>query len=193
MSRAYRVLIPLAQLNPGSKKDVVMDFELLPILPLDGMREMLAEQLTERGAREQGGVLVLVRKSGAEVRVDLEAQQITIRVAHLGGQNVEVWVDEESLNRDQLARAAGGTVTIGSKEELQKLGEHVKRVAESTSAQLQQLLVQESHRARQELNVMLRDVYRDAVTRKARSMGNVTSVTESEEDGEYRVRIELES
>lgn len=196
MSRAYRLMIPLARLGATPEEGVVLDFELMPILEMERMIELFEQAFRERGAKdgqgERAGKLVLGRANRVELIIDVAAGALTIELAHID-HDVEVWIDEESLSRDQAARLRQEELRIDSDEELEKIPDHVKQMIEREAQGAQRVVLQEVNQARKELHDVLRGVYRDAVKEKARAMGNVTSVTESEHEGEYRIRIELDS
>ena len=195
MSRAYRLMIPLARLGATPEQGVVLDFELMPILEMERMRELCEQRFRERGARdgagEHAGKLILRRSNGVELVIDVAAGTITVELGNIDHE-VEVWIDEESLTVGQTRSARGDTIRMSDRE-LEKIPEYVKEMVAREAKGMQRIALQQVNQARKELHEVLREVYRDAVKEKAQAMGNVTSVSESEHGDEYRIRIELDA
>ena len=192
MSRAYRLQIPLALLDVEPGQGVHVDIDLLPILEGRRMAELLVEAWRRRGAVERDGRWVIERPSGVELRLDPDARRLEIVVGGEAQTTVEAWIEEENLDPEQVERAEAGELELTA-QQLEALGGYFEGMGQRHSAEVQRLLLRETRDARLELNRALKETYRDAVLEKARSLGQVTSTTESEHDGEYRIRIELDA
>ena len=199
MSRAYRVKLSLAELCVLEDRRAGVRLELLPILDPARMRVLAREAMAERGAAsgevaDGRTMLVLPRAQGVEYWIDPDALTIEIVIDHEAARAAHVSIDGDALTREQRIAADRGELVL-TIEDLRRLGWDEERLAgeaEHQRVDARRRALEEIERARGLANEVLRDVYRRAITEKARSMGDVTSVSESERDGEYRIRIELQ-
>ena len=194
MSRAYRIKIAMGQISQAENRGLSLDIELIPICPPDRMRELLVQTLLRQGAREENGALVL--SSSNQVEFIIDPEQLTLRISFdkLTTRHVNLYIEEEDLPRLGINLQENLEVTLEQIEEMgDALGNYVDEEVAKERVQVRQLLIEETFAARQAINRLLKDVYRDAVREKANTMGNITSVRESESDGEYRIRLELDA
>ena len=185
MSRSYRLRVAVTEIFVDQVRGVVLDIPLVPVLDKGRMTELLAEELVRRGGRRDGGLVVLDRPSGVQLRVDPEALTVELGFDQLENREIEVWVQEEELALARISKREG--------EQLAWSGQVVESEIVRQRAEARRLLLEESQEARLEINRALKDVYARAVRERADQLGNVTSLSESEQDGTYRLRIELEA
>lgn len=198
MSRAYRAKISLAELCVLESRRVGITLDLLPILTPERMRAIALEVLAEKGAEREtlpdgGERWVLRRPNGVAYRIDPETLTVEVSLDDMVGRTISITVYEEALERSKLAAAQRGELTL-TPEEARGLGwtaEQLAELADRERLEARRQLLVETEEARRTMNQMLKDIYREAVKEKARSLGDVTSISESERDGTYRIRIEL--
>lgn len=154
-----------------------MSFELMEILAGSRMQELLRSKLLQSGWEEEGNQVKknvgniewVIDPTGGTISVKADASQVTIGI-YAGN---DKYPDTEYLkNNSHLAKLIEKTLADTEKEQKEILVKHIIEV-------------------RKTLNVTLKDVYREALLEKAASMGNVISTSETSENGELRIRIEL--
>lgn len=192
MSRSYRLRVAVTEIFVDEVKGLVLDIPLVPVLAPGRMSELLAEVLLGGGARHEGERLVIDRPSGVQLRIDPEAGTVELGFDELQDREIEVWVQEEELALARVPRRDGESMELEEARNLAWAGGAVESEVLRQRAEARRLLLEESQEARLEINRALKDVYAQAVREKADQLGNVTSVSESEQDGTYRLRIELE-
>ncbi|MDJ0851939.1 MAG: hypothetical protein QNK04_26505 [Myxococcota bacterium] len=193
MSRSYRLRIAVTDIFVDQVKGVVLDIPLVPVLDAGRMAELLTEVLVRRGARREDGLLVIDRPSGVQLRVDPDARTVELGFDQLENREIEVWVQEEELALARISKREGDQLDLEQARQLAWSGGAVESEIVRQRAEARRLLLEESQEARLEINRALKDVYARAVRERADQLGNVTSLSESEQDGTYRLRIELEA
>lgn len=193
MSRAYRVKIPLNLTNlEVNKNQVKMDINILAILDKKRMAEIMRKILTQLSDTEQNGETVKVKtESGIIYEIDLANMTLSIDFSEKMG-TVSLDIYEESLNEQLKDLAKNETIHI-NEENIQNLNDHSKTLIDREISKLkteaEKDTVTESFKARQFINQVLKEVYKEAIKEKAQGMGNINSITEADENGEYRVRM----
>ncbi|WP_372365589.1 hypothetical protein [Candidatus Uabimicrobium sp. HlEnr_7] len=191
MSRAYRIKIAGMHMNLHEDQNVILDIDLLPILDTETMQEILAEELKKAGGSEVDGKIQIEPKKNIIYTIDPKQQKLEIDVRGLK-KDIDILVEEESLSRKIKNLAVGGCIEIdGESDMMEELSSRIGGQLQEAEKNILQVIVEESLGARQLVNKVLKEVYKEAVKQKANSMGNVTSLQESEENGEYRVRVEI--
>lgn len=192
MSRAYRIKVAGMHMNLHEDQNVILDIDLLPILDQEAMQEILKNELLKIGGEEVEGKIVLEPKKNVIIKVDTKEQKLEVDVTNLK-KDLDIYVEEESLSRKIKNLAKGGCIEIDAGSDvMEELSERIGGHLQQAEREILEVIVQESLEARQILNKVLKEVYKEAVTKKANSMGNVTSMQESDENGEYRVRVEIQ-
>ncbi|BBM85769.1 hypothetical protein [Candidatus Uabimicrobium amorphum] len=192
MSRAYRIKVAGMHMNLHEDQNVILDIDLLPILDKESMQEILTNELKKVGGNEVDGKIHIEPKKNVVYKIDPQEQKLEIDVTNLK-KDLDIYVEEESLSRKIKTLAKGGCIEIDADSDMmEELTERIGGRLEQAEKEILQVVVEESLAARQVLNKVLKEVYKEAVKKKANSMGNVTSIQECDEDGEYRVRVEIQ-
>jgi len=195
MSRAYLLRIPLEMcLSEREREDrgkMEFSFDLLGILPPEKMKELMGKLLEAAGWRPVDGHYETTLPGGARASVDLARMRLEVDISPTLGDHAEVNVYEESLRGTGIEAGARRVIEV---TELPP--QLASRVQEAVARQLEaarEPLLRAAIQGRQQLNALLKDVYREAIKEKARSLGNITSVSESSQDGTMRIRVEIAS
>ena len=192
MSRAYRIKVAGMHMNLHEDQNVILDIDLLPILDKESMQEILANELKKVEGNEVDGKIHIKPKKNVVYKIDPQEQKLEIDVTNLK-KDLDIYVEEESLSRKIKSLATGGCIEIDADSDMmEELTDRIGGRLEQAEKEILQVIVEESLAARQLLNKVLKEVYKEAVKQKANSMGNVTSIQECDEDGEYRVRVEIQ-
>jgi hypothetical protein len=159
-------------------------FPLLEILPAAKMKELVAEKLSEcEYETEDDGTLTKGIGGGAKVifNPDTVSAKITVPVP----EEWSVMVEDIRMERfrEMINNAEQNGLTV-DKEYGHAKGNIVKSV-EST-------LLPAVMEVKAEVNGVLKEVYREAIKEKASTMGSVVGVSETSENGTYRIRVEIE-
>ncbi|NLI78288.1 MAG: hypothetical protein GX442_17865 [Candidatus Riflebacteria bacterium] len=191
MSRNYVIPIklPLGMfLTPdqaATRGRLNISFPLMGILDPERMRELLAQVLGSQGWKELDGKWERTSPDLGLWRIDPATTTLEVDISRRLPQTVSVSPDALSHPPDPEF----GDPTP------QDIRPEIRRILEANIAGLEEKtkddLVADAVRARQALSEALRDVYRQALQEKARSLGNVVSVSESAQDGTMRIRIEI--
>ena len=202
MSYPYRVVVSKAVEEVVDAHDrIVTKVALTPILPEEAMRDVVRGVLKARGWTEVEGEPDKLRKTGPEGEdqvYDLETHTVTTEL--------EV---KDTIKKEKTVEVLGDAYR---KDDVEAEKERLKAKA---SADLEKrLAVTDEERAarrqklekeiaakldkgedsrKRELNEALLDVYKEALKKKAGSLGNVTSVKEERRDGgrEYELTIKV--
>lgn len=191
MSRAYRIAVS------GSVERVVHiddgvcgSLELLPILPKERMRDLLASELERRGFRVEGNVARKKPEDGVVIEVDLEASTVTVKV------DADVALD---IKRERTATVAAE----GPSPAVQQARAHLKQ---QVDADVERAAAEEVERERRNITKKLEGKLRDlkseiddainrvtgeALKEKARSMGEIEEIAEDKETGAMTIKVKL--
>ncbi|MEZ0370051.1 MAG: hypothetical protein ACAI44_13270 [Candidatus Sericytochromatia bacterium] len=200
MSKAYRIRIAGVNVNLHLDRSITLNVDLLPILGRERMLELLTEELKKAGAVQQADGRWLIEKTLSEWNFDPQSLQLEVRPKSTEKLDaVEIQLYEEWLGRGFIRKhgEAEDTISIDKQE-----AERHERIQEALNQELERLSTQheaqskrffdEVLQARQLINQSLKEVYRQAVQEKARSLGNVVSISEQEQGGEFRIRLEIQ-
>jgi hypothetical protein len=96
-----------------------------------------------------------------------------------------VYVQEEYLKqfKENLKQA----METGKVMAVPGVENKIEQMKQDAAYQLKQLAIE----ARKDVNLALKEVYREAIREKAASIGNVENVSETKEGNTYRIRIEI--
>lgn len=198
MSRAYKIKIPIDLTNLEiNKNKVKIDINMLNILDITKMSDILKKvvlNLKDESISEINQVDSLIKiknENGVIYEIDLQTLNLSIDLSDTFN-NIDIDVYEESLTNNLRNLSENETIII-NKDNIQNLDdkskELIEKQTENINTEIEKQLVSESFKARQYINRVLKDVYKQAIKEKATQMGNIKSVTESEENGEYRVKM----
>ncbi len=193
MSRAYKIKLPLDLTNLSvTKNKITLDISLIPILDKEHMSDILKKVLEKLGAKENDSLMEIKNENNIIYKIDTQNLALEIDFSEID-KDFSVSVYEESLSEDILKKADNSESIEITKEQLESLDYNIKNVInaqlQNADNELQKQLVSETFKARQFINQVLKEVYKESIGEKARSMGNISSISESQEDSEYRIRM----
>ena len=190
MSRAYWVKLSSSVSETVNAKDKsVHRIDLGAVVPEGEMSELLEGALEASGwEKGEDGVYEKTLEDGVRLVWDLDAQEVEALVEESETVSRNVHVEGRGYDRSTARREA--------KRMLEQEEGAARDAINSEAERLQQKLsekLDENEAARvKEINGVLQKTYAEALKRKARRLGNVTSITESNtEDGEYQLTITI--
>lgn len=186
MSRAYRISIKESLSHHVQVEDGVNStLELLPILQKERMRELLAEELAQRGFKRDGTTATRTEKNGVEVEVDLETGQVSATASGHQDLNLETErtaVVDQDLKGDReaaLRKVAQEALKREAKSEEEALRKKVTQQLEGTLKDL-----------KGELDGVVNRVTATALKTRAAELGQVEEVHEDANGGlTIKVRV----
>lgn len=183
MSRSYAIRIPIeVLLSEGLRNRLAgfkLNFPLLDILPPEQMQLLVRDKLLAAGFSETSDGLVMPVAEGQSAVFDPASMEMTLSIRVPAEEQMRIyeesmpWITANIKNAIETGRTIAGDV--GS------------NLAEELAREMTDLAV----KARTQVNAALKDVYREAITRKAATIGSVTDVSESSSGGVYRIRVEI--
>jgi hypothetical protein len=194
MSRAYRIR-QAVRVQDSLKKDlsasdeICTELEILEILPPESMGELLEDALRKRGFAEEDGAMVR-RDGDITVRIDPTSAELTIRVE--GAESVElqgtketnVWLD---LGEEHKENVREGLRQAIRKELQQRADTKAEDLQREVSAELEAKLGDLSAKLDQVVN----EVTREALKKKAASLGQIKEMAEDPEAGSLTITVEV--
>jgi hypothetical protein len=202
VSYPYRVVVSKAIEEIVDAQDrIVTKVALTPILPEDAMREVVKDVLKARGWEEVPGEPKKLRRTGPdgeEQVYDLETHTVTteVRAKDTIKKEKTVEVVGDAVRKEDV-EAEKDRLRVKASKDLEKRlavtdeerAERKQKLERDIAAKLEK---GEAARKR-DLNEALLDVYKEALKKKAASLGNVTSVKEEKRDGgrEYELTIKV--
>lgn len=186
MSRAYRISIKESLAHHVQVEDGVRStLELLPILQKDRMRELLAQELAQRGFTREGSTATRKESNGVEVEVDLETGQVSATAqgheeVKLSTERTAV-VDQDARGEREAAlrRVAQESLQREAKAEEEALRKKVTAQLEGTLKDL-----------KGELDGVVNRVTATALKTRAAELGQVEEVHEDANGGlTIKVRV----
>lgn len=192
MSRAYKIKLPAALTDLNiSKNKISLEINLMPILDKKRMSDILKKILENLGAKEDNGIMLVKNGNGIIYKIDPQNLNLEIDLSEIL-KDISIDVYEESLSRE-ITRMDNSQAIELTQKQLESLDINTQNLInakmENVDQELQKQLVGETFKARQYINQLLKEIYKEAIGEKARSMGNISSISESQENGEYRVRM----
>ncbi len=199
MSRVYKLRIPVDLTNLHIKENKInIDINMLNILDTSSMSEILKKvvlnlknELSESISQidQTGKILEIKTDNGMIYNIDLEKLILSIDLSE-SFKNIDTNIYEESLTENLRQLAKNEIITI---DDIDILDDKSKKVIQENTnlinSEIEKKLVTETFRARQFINQILKEVYKEAIKEKASQMGNINSIKESDENGEYRVKM----
>jgi len=192
MSHSNRLIIPLiiqiSREELAKHGKMKYRFELMNILSPERMTDLLKKALAGKGWSLNEGICEKILSEGIKLTCDPAKGELEI--------------DLTSTLKNQIVVPVEMVNTISQKVfQLEKLGnsgiegilkEASDREIKGMHARAGEALLKEMVRAKQTLNEALKDVYKEAVKEKAASLGTVTSLAESSQNGVYRIKLEIQ-
>ena len=201
MSYPYRVVVSKTVETVVDAKDRATARVLLtPLLPADAMKELLREALVRRGwAPRPGDATKLERaRDGTTEVFDLTTLVVTteVTIAETIRKEKTVEVVGDAFRKEDI-ETARDRLRAKASEELEKQLAVTDAEREAARKELERViaakLIASEDERRRDLNETLLDVYKEALRKKAASLGSVTSVKEERRDGgrEYELTIKV--
>lgn len=187
MSRAYRIMVKGSIERVVHVEDGVCSaLELLPILPKERMREILASELTQRGFTRDGSKVRRTEKDGTTTEVDLEHDTVSVRVAS------EVALKLERQRTDNVYEER----MEGARERMQEaLDADLERLAKVSQERARQeataLLERKLKDLRLEVDRVTNRVTAEALKEKAAQMGEIEEIHEDSETGTLTIKVKV--
>jgi type III secretory pathway lipoprotein EscJ len=191
MSRAYRIRVSASESierEITASDEICSELELIEVLPAEQMTELLKKSLQNHGFEDRDGKMERTQ-NGVTVTVDPETAEIGVRIE--ATENVqatrtkEVWIDDPTTHAQNQARER---LRETLQKELEKAidpkeGVLQQRVSAELEAQLGDL--------NEELSQVSNEVTREALKKKAQSMGQIKNLTEDPQAGTLTIQIEV--
>jgi hypothetical protein len=188
MSRCYRISVSESlQRHIEVDDGLQTQLELLDILPPERMAELLADKLRDRGYEPgEGSTWSKTLESGVIVQVDVETGTVDISLT-----------DAAELALEKKRSTTVADVDPNRVEE--KLRKKVKQQLEDEADEATEALRVETTRRlenalgaiRKELDDAVNRATAEALKEKARSLGEVTEVSEDPETGAVTIRVKV--
>lgn len=186
MSRSYAIRLPLNLLLSADTRERLgnysLGFEMLEILPPDQMRQILRQNLLGLGFTEEPEGLAMPCTGGKSAVFDLENLKMHLKVPLPESMSIRIEEEAQHSWDEAIRQAVENNGLIESVS-----GWASSNVAHQAAEELTKLALQ----AKEQVNLALKDTYRDAVKEKAGKIGSVTNVTESNDGANWRIRIEI--
>ena len=217
MSKSYKLNLNLKNLLTlkiikdlnNKKSNLVLDIDILSILDTDSMNELLSDAIKEdakendnisllMGAKNNSKSLItLKKKNGTIYRIDLDSKKLTISLADIVVPDISISVYEDQLNRKVIKNISGNIdLSESDKKQLKNSlintidGTIDERIKGLTKEQDKKILA-ELISAKKYLNKIMKETYKKAIKEKAETLGNIETKSESNENGIYRLRLEV--
>lgn len=190
MSRSYRVNVPVAVLIPASSLskgwNFTISFSILDILPRKQMTELLEKELKKSGFKEEEGELVTSLGNNSNVKFNLDTASATISIP-TPDTSVTVSIEEEVLVqfKRKLKKALENNELINSNA----VNTAKRKIQSNAEKQIEKAVIE----CKDLVNSALKGVYKEAIKTKASKIANVTNISETSENGTYKIRVEMEA
>jgi hypothetical protein len=191
MSRAYRIAVSgsverIVHIEDG----VCGSLELLPILPKERMRDLLASELTRRGFQVEGNVARKTPEKGIVIEVDLDASTVSVKVdadVALDIKRERVGTVAERTSRGGIADAKAKLKDAVDAEVERVAADEVERERRHVTAKLEGKLKD----LKGEIDDAINRVTGEALKEKARSMGEIEEIAEDKTTGALTIKVRL--
>ena len=194
MSRAYRIRVSetierVVHVDDG----VATTLELLPVLPAERMRELLARELATAGLTIEDGIATRLRKDGeAELSIAVELETGTVSVRVSTSQDVQISADMERSVPEQNTQEHVARVREELRSAATELAE--KRVDAATEALRKAAtahLEGQLRDVRRELDQVVHRVTSAALKERAAQIGEIESIDENAADGTLVIKVKV--
>jgi hypothetical protein len=199
MSFPYRVKLKESVSETVSDSDMTRQkIALEEILTEDDMRGIFKQKLEDQGfSEEEDGTLTKTRETGEKQIADLETMEVTTELEMSQevsmGREVSVRANRDS---DRMSKKEKERFKKKAKEELRaKLERQVKQQAKEREGTMVKEIADKLEASREErtreLNEAVMETYKEALQRKAQSLGSVESISEGSDGDDYEMRIRI--
>jgi hypothetical protein len=191
MSRAYRIRIAAQESvkrDISASDEICTDLEMLEILPAEQMGVLLKDSLGQRGFEEQDGKMVRTQ-NGITISVDPNTAEVTIHIEDSEAVAIEAKRETWTYDPNRTAQEkAKESLKQAIRQELEKKIEEKEGVLQQkVSGELEAQLGEISR----ELDQVINEVTREALKRKAASLGAIKEMTEDPEAGSLTIKVEV--
>lgn len=189
MSRAYRIEVGESLSRTLSSDDEVSTrIELLPVLPEESMRRILAQELEKRGFREKNGKHVR-EGAGVVITVDAQSGEVTVRAEDseridLAAKETGVYADDWGASQRQVEQQLSEKLREGLEEQA---AAREKKLRKETTDRLERELCD----VLRELDQISNRTIGEALKVKAREMGDVKEIVEDERTGSLKIVLDV--
>jgi hypothetical protein len=159
--------------------------EMLPILAPERMGDLLAAQLEEQGFVRDGNKATRKDPDGIEITVDLESAKVTVKIG--AEQKLEESIDRRAnvgIERQSQAEEALRD------EVMRDLDERLKNRTDELRKEVTKKLEKKLGDLRKELDGAVGRATVDALTERARQLGQIESVV-GDEAGNVTIKVKL--
>jgi hypothetical protein len=186
MSRAIQIRVSESVVRTIHVEDGVQSpLEVLPILAPERMGDLLAKELEGLGFERDGDKVVRKDPDGVIVEVDLKTATVTARVS------ADKKLEESIERRTSVAeeRTSGAEAALRD-DVIRELDERLNARTEALRKELTGKLEKKLGDIRKELDGAVGRATVEALTERARGLGNVQSVVE-DEAGNVTIKVKL--
>ncbi len=191
MSRAYRVAVSGSIERVVHIEDGVCgSLELLPILPKERMRELLATELSKRGYAVEGHIAKKKIEDGITIEVDLDASTVSVKVD--GQVALDLHREETRRLGERPSREHEASARASLQKEVdKKLEEAAALEVERGQRSIAQKLEGKLRDLKVEIDDAINRVTGEALKEKARTMGEIEEISEDPATGSLTIKVKL--
>ncbi len=186
MSRAIQIRVSESVVRTVHVEDGVQSsLEMLPILAPDRMGELLAAELEKQGFQRDGDKATRTDPDGVTVEVDLKTATVTARIS--ADKKLEESIDRRAsvgIEREEQAKQNLRDDVI------RELDERLQAKTEALRKEVTARLEKKLGDLRKELDGAVGRATVEALTERARGLGNIQSVVE-DEAGNVTIKVKL--
>lgn len=190
MSKIYKIKIKGLNsnlINEGEK--LALPFDYLPILSNDKMKELIKNKALENGAKIKNDNIIFTEKDHT-LTINLIEKKFLIELSKLP--DLEIFVDTDNFNIDNNQELKIEDIDKIKDNDLKKhINDSINGDINNNKAEIKNQVLKHGLNAQKKINSLLKDVYKDAIREKAQSLGNIVNISESDTNGEYRIRLEI--
>ncbi len=186
MSRAIQIRVSESVVRTVHVEDGVQSpLEVLPILAPERMGELLAKELEGLGFERDGDKVTRVDPDGVTVEVDLKTATVTARVS------ADKKLEESIDRRASVAIERQGQAESNLRDDvIRELDERLAARTEALRKEVTGKLEKKLGDLRKELDGAVGRATVEALTERARGLGNIQSVVE-DEAGNVTIKVKL--
>lgn len=188
MSRAILVRVSESVVRTVHVEDGVQSpLEMLPILPPDRQSEILAKELEGLGFERDGDTCKRTEPDGVEVVIDLKGATVSVKLG--ADSNLEESLERQARTYDD-ARDRGNIEENLRDQVIAELDERLNERTEALRRQVTQQLERKLGDLRTELDGAIGRATVEALTERAKQLGQVESVL-GDEAGNVTIKVKL--
>lgn len=193
MSRLVQISFPIKLILDAfisdSKKDTFgsykVPFEVLEIEPLAQMKERIKKEVLNSGFKEQNeGLLVKTYPDGHTAKLNIETMEMLVKIKF-----------PEAISDYFIDESIEGSASIRRREIVEKNlsldTENGQYLIQKVKAEFEPVLQKMVTKASLEVNKAMKKAYKDALLKKAESMGKIKSVQESKKGNTSKIRVQV--